>query len=160
MIVVKNKYLAVLFLIFIFTSCSNDSSVVLTGMSPPDFLEGTWSSRNDEEHIRYTFTTNNILEEDLFHPVVQLISTNFKNEYSLIEYNIEEEYMPFRQNPPQVESYTVRITRKDGGIINPDLGNTMVFRKFDNVKRVINGEIYDTIQLDFGGYNGSFLFKE
>jgi len=156
------KTLTTLLVTLIILSCSSDEddNVVSTGISPPEFLQGTWSSIVDDEPIRYTFTSNNIIEEDLFHPVVQLITTNFREEYTLDEYNIEEEFIPFIEEPNQPESYVIRITRRDGAIIDSTVGNGLVRRKFDNVKRVINGEIFDTILLDFGGYNGIFLYKE
>ena len=68
---VKNKVKLTyyLLLLIILNSCSKDS--VGTGIKPPSFLYGTWSSIYEGPDVRYTFTRNNIIEEDLFpHPLV------------------------------------------------------------------------------------------
>lgn len=153
-----NKCFGVFLMFIIIQSCSNDDSVD-TGMIPSKFLQGTWSSPFGLK-LRYTFTSDNIIEENLDYIQGTFKSTNFREEYPLEEYNIEEEIIPFNQELNQSESYIIKITRKDGGIIDPIEGNIMVYRKFDNVKLITNEVINETILLDFSGYNGTFLYKE
>ena len=154
-------YLLSFLILFVSQTCSKSADgSEITGISPSNFLHGTWSSVVESEKIRYTFNATNIVEENLSYPLGQFKSTNFRVAYPLDEYNIEEELILENQESNQPESYIIRITRKDGGIIDSIIGNTMVYRKFDNVKLFLNGEINETILLNFPGYSGTFLHKE
>lgn len=140
----------IFFILLLFGCSTEDKRNELNKLSPSNFLIGTWVSPNNP--IRITFSSDNIIEENIIR-VNDLITRNFKEEYSSNEFSLKEEVI---NDPNLPESYTIEISRKDGMPLGTVSGQTKLYRRFYKV--IFQGK--ESIELAFPGYSGSYLFRE
>lgn len=142
--------LIILVVIFSLSSCSKDSDPPL--FQPANFMLGDWYQPDNPVYVRFSFTKNNIVEENRnnANPYIQLI--DYRERYDNDEFIVSIE----SNRVDDIDTYKFTISRNDGSPIDEFTGQKTLTRSFQ--RAIVNGR--EALLLDWPGQNGGVLFRE